>query len=795
MFKNYILTAFRNLIRQRVYSLINITGLALGLAACAVLFLWIHYHLSFDNFHEKSDRIYRPIINTSTPGLNEIHHCGSPGIFTDLFNLEFPEIEKTVRLYRPRQATRLRINDKVSDHYNIYWTDPSFFNIFTFPLKYGNIQTALQDPGSIVLSAKVAHALFGNDNPVGQFIQMNDQSQVKVTGVLQPIPDHSHLQFDFLVPYNPTWLTKYNQAHPMDSDFLAYLLIKPETDIQAIEIRMPAMLTKYYPEVAENVNIYFQQMDKIHLHSAHITYSQWSWRTTDIKLIYLFAAVAILILAIACINYINLTTARAARRAREIGIRKTIGSTRLQVILQFLGESVLITTLAVVLSRVLIQAGMPLLNNLFRGELNLSGLNTFELTGWMLGFGLIIGLMTGWYPAMMLSFPNPQSLFKPKHAKSARGFSLRRLLVVIQFCITMILIIFSFTIGKQLTYIQNQSLGFNKDQVLSIKMPDNVGDNFETIKHQLLEQSAVTEVTAMGPHNFAGFQGKTFEFEGQMDDQWWSTSCSGVDFNFIEFMDMTIVEGRGFFRQFESDANRTYVINESLKRKLGWETAVGKRFRIPEHQNETGIVIGVVKDFNFRSLHQPVEGCALFLKPDTLNQMMIRANANQFPDVMKKAREIWKQYAPESVFQYFFLDGHFDHQYRSERNARNVINVFSIWALFVAGIGLLGLISYSTEQRSKEIGLRKVLGASVGGVMLLFTREYLILLTISVAVAWPLSWMLVTQWLNGFAYRTTIGPGIYLLAWAMTLMTAGLIISIQLIKVATANPVNSLRYE
>lgn len=794
MLKNFITTTIRNLLKHKTYSFINIIGLALGLAACTVLFLWIQYHLSFDNFHEKSDRIYRPIINTSTPGLNEIHHCGSPGIFTELIKMECPEVKNAVRLYRPRWATRLRKEDKISDHYNIYWTDPSFFDLFSFPLMYGDTKTALEDPNSIVINKSIAHSFFGDANPVGEFIQLNNQ-HIKVTGVFEPLPDNSHIQFDFIVPFNPNWLSDYNVNHRMDSDFLAYFLMQPGSNIKDLKSKMPALVEKYYPQVHENVNIYFQPLKKIHLYSSHIEYSQWSWRNTDITLIYIFGAIAVLILAIACINYINLTTARAVRRSKEVGIRKTIGSTRTQLILQFLGESVLITIIAVIVSGLLIQLSMPLLNNLFRGELDIPTNRLWQIFGGMLGFGLIVGLLTGWYPAMLLSFPKPQSLFRPEHPKGLRGFSLRRLLVVVQFCITMILIILSFTIAKQLTFIQNKNLGFNKDQVVSIKMPNEIQANFEGIKHELLNEASVSDVTAMGPHNFAGFQGKTFEFEGKTADQWWSTSCSAIDYNFIDFMDMEMIEGRDFSKNFGADINRAYIINESLKKKLGWEQPIGKRFNIPEHQNEMGTVIGVVKDFNFRSLHQPVEGCAFFLKPDTLNQMMIRAEANQFPTIMDKAKQIWSQHTPDVVFEYFFLDSHFEHQYRSEARARSTINVFSIWAIFVAGVGLLGLISYSTEQRSKEIGLRKVLGASVGRVILLFTKEYMILLTISVIIAWPAAWLLVNQWLSGFAYRTHIGFGIYLLAWVVTLLTAGLIMAGQLVKVAIMNPVKSLRYE
>lgn len=795
MFKNYVITAFRNLLRERVYSIINIVGLSMGLAACMVLFVWVQYHVSFDQFHEKADRIYRPIVHSETSGSNVTDHCGSPGIVTDLMLNEFPEIETRVRLFRPQESTKLRNGEQISVQRNVFYTDPTFFDIFSFPMKYGNAGQALSEPSSIVLSEEVALALFGDVNPVGQYVRFNAEGNAKVSGVLKTLPNNSHLQFAALLPFSKTWLTAYIDAHPFDSDFLSYILLRPGVNIDDLEKKLPGLFQRYYPDFVGKASIYFQALKDVHLHSGHITFNHMSWRSVDIMYVYLFSTIAFIILLIAGMNYINLATARGTRRAKEVGIRKAIGSTRKQIAGQFIGESLILTILATLVGYLLIEICMPLLNQLFGDELIFTPLLRLKLFGFMMLLALTVGLLTGWYPAFVLSTPNPQEILRSARNKSSQGFGLRRLLVIIQFCITMILIVMSFTIEKQLRWIQNRNLGFDKAQVVSIKMPGPVQADYKVVEQRLLQQSWIEGITAMGPFDFSGFQGKQILFEGQLPKDIWVVSVCGVDFNFADFCGLKILEGRDFSPKFETDKHGAYLINETLKKKLGWDNPIGKRFRIPDHLDEQGTVIGVVNDFNFRSLHEKVEGCALFVKPEVLNHMTIRARGDKIPDMLKLAESIWAEYAPDAVFQYQFLDDHYAYQYRSEEKTRNIINVFALWAIFVASIGLLGLISYSTEQRTKEIGLRKVLGASVGNIMLLISKEFFFLLGVAVLIAWPVAWMLSKEWLGSFAYRTQIPAWVYLLSWVITCFVTMLVMAGQVMKAACANPVEAFRSE
>lgn len=796
MFKNMLKTMFRNIIRQKSYTTINVTGLAMGLAACMILFMWIQYHLSFDQFHEKADRIYRPIIRTNTSGLNQLDLCGSPGLLADLITSEYPEIENRVRLFRPREAVQIRNGETVIAYRDLFYTDPSFFAIFSFDFKYGDPAISLADPGGIVLSEETALALFGDENPIGRQVVVDGQANFFITGVLKKLPLNSHLRFKVLAPFNKTWLADYIKNHQYDSDFLSYLLFRPGTNLTDLETKMADLIDKYYPEFGrERLQIYFQPLKKIHLYSANIDYNQWSWRSLNIAYIYLFVAIAVLILFVAAINYINLATARARRRAKEVGIRKTTGATRIQLILQFMGESVVLTFFAMLLGFILIELGLPLLNELFENELNFGYVNRLHLLGFMSLLALFVGIVTGWYPAIVLSKPMPYDAFTISKSKGGKGISLRRCLVVAQFCVTMLLIVFSLTIEKQLRWIQSQNLGFNKAQVVTFSMVPPVQRNLETIRQNLLQNSWVSGVSAMGPFDLSGFQGKQFWYEGQIQDDLWVTSCSSVDYHFVQFYGLTITEGRDFSEQLETDKNGAYIINETLKKKLGWETAVGKQFWIKEHMPAPGIVVGVVNDFNFRSLHDKVEGCALFIKPEVLKHIAVRAQPEKIPELISTMREIWKQYAPDAAFEYYFYDDFYAHLYLSDQKVRKIVNAFSLLTLFVAGIGLLGLISYSTEQRTKEIGIRKVHGASMSNILILLSREFFILLSLAVVVAWPVAWVLARRWLQNFAYHTQVDWGIFFISWAITLVLAMLTMAGQVLRAANANPVKALRYE
>ena len=794
MLKNYFLTTLRNMLRQKIYTVINITGLAIGLAACMILFIWIHNHLSFDRFHDKSDRIARMIMNIHIKGLDTELNAGTTAAMAPMFAAELPEIEKYVRIFRLHNTAMVRNGDVVQPYWEYYYADPSFFDIFSYEMLYGDPQTALVAPKSLVLTYEAANALFGKENPVGRFVQVSNESNYKITGVLKKLPVNTHLHFQVLASFDPAMLQDYIDNHPYDSQFISYALLKPGVDWKVLETKFPPLLRKIDPIVGDAVDIILQPLEKIHLYSNGIEADR-NWRKTDISIIYIFAAIAIMILMIACMNYINLATARARRRSREVGIRKAVGASKFELVWQFLGESVFLAFIAMFLGYLIIRLAMPLLDQLFDNELVIVPINHWQVFGWMSMLALVVGLVTGLYPAIILSTPTPKIALSLNKQTGESHFNLRRVLVVAQFVITMVLIISSFTITKQLRWIQNKDLGFNKEHVISFKMPPGVQENYEVIRQRLLQNTWISGVTGLGPNNMGGFWGKQFHYEGQPQEDPWFISCSAVDYDFMDFYGLHIVEGRNFSRDFETDKTDAYIINETLKRKLGWDTAVGKEFQIMEMKDRPGRVIGVVKDFNLESLHSNIEGLAFCIQPQILSYISVRcapANVSQLFDTM---HQIWAQYAPNAGFERFFLDDVYNQYYFSEQRAQHLMTVFSILAIFIACIGLLGLVSYSTEQRTKEIGVRKVLGATIGNIFVALLREFFIMLNIAVLIAWPMAWMISSKWLETFAYRTKIGISIYILAWMVTLLIAFLTIAGQVLKATLANPIKALRYE
>lgn len=795
MIKNIFKTAIRNIIKYRIYTTINVSGLAIGLAACMILYMWVNYHLSFDNFHDNSDRICRPILDINVTGLNPSMHCGSTGIMAPALKNDYPEIEEYVRLFRREESVKIRNGEVKHDYWEFYYSDPAFFKIFSFESKYGNPETALLDPNSMVLTEEASLALFGNENPVGKFVEVGGKTHYKITAVLKKLPVNSHIQFQILTSYDQNWLEDHIKNTKYEPDFYTYLLLRSGTNIKRLNENLKAFIPKYFNELAGQVKIFVQPLKDVHLYSSQFISDRFDWRSVDIAYIYIFSAIAILILLIACINYVNLATARARRRAREVGIRKTSGASRLQLILQFLGESVMLAILAMLLGYLLIELGLPLLNSLFDHELQFGHTSRFQIFGSMFLLALLVGLITGWYPAFVLSLPQPQNALKLSNDKRSGGIGLRRVLVIVQFFITMILVVVGFTINKQLNWIHNKNLGFHKEQVFSFRMPEEIRSHYKTIKNKLLENAWITNVSAMGPKNFPGLEGKRFEFEGMVNDEWWSTQCSSVDFDFVRLFGLKVVEGRDFSESMETDKCRAYIINESLKKQLGWDSAVGKKFWIPELMKSPGEVIGVVKDFNWRSLHENVNGVAFFIKPEARKYIVVRCLPETTSSLMGVMRLMWQTYAPNATFEYSFVDDTYARLYLSEQKTKRIINAFSILAMFIACLGLLGLIAFSTEMRKKEIGIRKVLGSSIYQILIILSREFVLLLCLAAAIAWPVAWYITSNWLENFAYRVPIGIGIFVLSWIITLIIALLTMAGQVIQAARTNPVEAFRNE
>jgi putative ABC transport system permease protein len=797
IFLNYLIVAIRNLKRQKIYTLINVLGLTIGFISCLIIFMWVNYHLSFDNFHKNRDNIYRSILDVKIDGLTPMQHCGSLEWVGPTLKQDYPDVVNYVRLFKLNRSISLHYHDNESVIYSFYFTDRSFFEFFDFDFLYGNSQKALMEPKSLILSQQLSKKIFGDENPVGKILEIDEHSTATVTGVLKKLPDNSHLQFDMLALFPNKWLLERqtSEQYKRDAPFYTYIMLPPGVDHNEFNKKITRHCDKYLPELSGKLGLYLQPLNKLHLHSGKIEFDHNHWRKVDILFIYIFSSVAFLILFIACINFINLSMAQYLRRSKEVGIRKVIGAQRFHLIIQFVGESVLLCFFAILFTGIFLEVILPMFGSLFNGEIDFIYSNKILLYGVMAVSPFCVGILAGIYPALSMSQTIPQKTIKAVNYKGQKGTTLRKIFVTIQFCVSIFFIVCSFFIVKQLNWISNKDLGFNKEQVITFKMPAEIQKNFNSIRQELLNNIIVSDISTLGPSNFPGFLGKMFHFEGQTQDQSWLTSCTAVGYDFIRFFDLKIVEGRDFSESMRTDAQNAYIINETLKKKLGWDTAVGKKFHIPDFNEKPGQIIGVVKDFNFESLHHEIDGLAMFVKPDLLNWMTARVATANIDSFMEIVKEKWAQYAPSAQFEYQFLDQIYENQYRGEKAIGKIVNTFSILAIFVACLGLLGLVSYTAELRTKEIGVRKVLGASIMNVILMISKEFIFLLSLAAVIAWPIAYCAMNKWFQNFIYQIELSWWVFLSAGMIALGIALLTVFWKVLRVATANPIKSLRYE
>jgi len=796
VFGNYIKVALRNLLRHKVYSAINITGLAVGLASCLVIALWVQFHLSFDSFHRNADRIFKVITIAKFSGSSSQYAGITPPPLGPSMLNDYPEVKSYCRI---KENGRLTIEKQGKPLYieRLFRADSSIFDIFTFEPVAGELKSALSGPNSLVLTEETAKKLFGDGNPIGQSLKEADGQEYRITAVVKKFPRNSHFQFDALFSFSSCpsdWLNNY-----LNFTLNTYLLLEKGTDTRALEAKFPGFLKKYAPDYANNFFFYLQPLRDIHLHSANII-EQINWNQTDIRYVHIFSAVAVLILIIACINFMNLATARSTKRAREVGLRKVLGSNRSQLIRQFLGESVFLSFCAVVLALVLIELFMPYLNEYF-GEgfdFNYSKNGSFLLE--LAGVALFTGFFAGIYPAFFLSSFKPAAVLKGVLRDGSSGLWLRRTFIVLQFSISIILIIYTFFVVKQIDYMRSRNLGFDKNQVLILPLYWEMRTKLESLRHELLLNPAVAGVTAANASLGGPLSENFVIYEGMVPGDNKSALNLMVDHNFIPFYGLKLIAGRNFSVDFAADSSLSYIFNESLVKKIGWtpESAVGRKFNLDGFD---GTVVGVVRDFNFKSLHHEIEPLVLAYDPvdaagyHTLGVASVRIRPENTAATLDWLKGVWMRYSPLDLFSYSFLDEDFARKYESEIMAGRMTGAFSGLAIFIACLGLLGLITYAAESRTKEIGIRKVLGASVKDIVLLLSQEFIWLLCLAILIAWPVAWYMINRWLENFAYRIEIGWMTFLLGGVIALVIAALTVGYQAVKAATANPVEALRYE
>ncbi len=779
MLFNYLKIAFRNLLKHRGYSLINIAGLAIGMASCLLILLYVSDELSYDRFHRHADRIYRATLE-SAQGRIEV----TPSIVGPLFQREFPEVERMARFYEITKYGAVVVQqERIFQEARFWYADSTVFEIFSFPFLLGEAKTALARPNTIVLTQTTAKKYFGAANPIGQTLRVNNTRDFEVTGVIAEVPRHSSLQFDFLASY--VSLTNEWAKNEVwgSANLYTYLLLHASANPQTLEARGLDLLERDKIEYWKKISL--QKLTRIHLY--------WSG---DIANVYIFSTIAALILLIACINYMNLATARSARRAREVGVRKVLGAQRLQLALQFYGEIGLLTAIALLLAGLIVELALPAFNSLSGKQLSaaLFGNSSF---GWMIAaIGLLVSFIAGSYPALMLSNFQPASVLKSALKLSGGGAGFRRGLVVLQFVISMALMSGTLVVADQLAYLRNKKLGFEQEHVLILPMRERtIRQNYPALKGALLQHANIISVSGT-----AGFPGRvlggySMAAEGLPAGQFPPVTGYQVDHDIVKTLNLELLAGAGFPPNWSNAQGYAYLINTRALQALGWELegAVGKWLNLRD--NRLGRVVGVVKDFHFASLHREIGPLAMFIEPQEFKHLLVKIRPQDLAGTLAFMQKQWRELAPASPFEFTFLDREFDALYRSEQRAGRLLRVFAGLAIFIACLGLLGLASFTAEQRTKEIGIRKVLGASIASVLGLLSKDFMQLVLLAFAIATPLAWLAMRHWLQSFAYRIELSLSIFVLAGSAAFIIALLTVSAQALKAAAANPVEALRYE
>ncbi|MFZ5517561.1 MAG: ABC transporter permease [Candidatus Zhuqueibacterota bacterium] len=787
MFKNYLTIALRNIKRYKGYSFLNVIGLAIGMAVCTLILLWVQDELSWDRFHKNNDHIFR-VISEDRSGGNLIRSVGSPSLIGPTLVEEYPEVENFTRVQSGWSNWYLHLGDKIFITEKLACADPSFFEIFQFPFLKGDPKTALHDRYSIVLTERLAKKIFGDDEPMGKIVQMSD-TDLKVTGVMKDIPHNSHLQFDYIFPVIN--MTEWRESK-LDSwtytQFTTYILTKKNIDLNDLKQKMAGMVIKNIPD--SKITLDLQPLKSVHLHSMHLN----SWNIVypnpgNITYIYIFSIVAILILALACINFTNLSTARSGARAKEIGIRKVTGAQRRDIIIQFLGETLLLSFLALFVSIILVEILLPTFNSLASKQLSLDPTKNLSSLFVLLGIVILTGIVSGSYPALYLSSFQPAGVFRAMAQFSAgKGGALRKVLVVSQFSITITLIILTAVIYWQLHFIQNKDLGFDQNNIISFASYGQYGMNFEAAKNELLQNPNILSVSQAFPPG-PGFGGTTqVQWEGKDPTREIMLFSDLGDYDFLKTFGLKMAAGRFYSREFISD-DANFVLNESAIKRMDLNEPIGKRLTI---NGKTGTIIGVVKDYHGGSLRNFIQPKVISLRNGFF--VCVKYSGSE-QGIVSYLEQKWKKFVPGHPFRYQFLDESIENLYTTERKIGKIFGYFSGLAIFIACLGLFGLASFMAGRRTKEIGIRKVLGAKVAGIVLLLSGEFTLWVLIANIISWPVAYWAASQWLQGFSYRINLGWEPFVLSAMVVLVISIFTVSYQAIKAAVTNPVESLHCE
>ena len=787
MLRNYLTVAYRDLIRHRVYSAINVVGLAIGIAFSILAFLYVRHEWSFDAFHERADRIYR-VYNRGEVGEGSVATAIMPGPLGPALAEAFPEqMQRVVRIHSTSRT--FRYGDR-SFRERIAYVDPGFWDVFTFPLLKGDPKTVLDRKDAIVISEKAARRFFGREDPLGKSISFTRDSEVRqvlISGILKDVPEASSIQFGFLQSFENVEdaLNTWN----MTSNTSIYALLRDRIDVAALEGLFPRFITWSWPIMGEKQELKLQPLEDVHF-SPDIRGPE---PATDRAYSYILLCLAILILLIACVNFTTLALGRSPSRAREVGIRKVAGARRTQVIARFLSESILLSLVALVVGLVLAEVLMPLFNSLMDQELSLAANLDASAVAALIGLALIVGLSAGSYPAFVLSGFVPIHVLNNRLRIVGAGL-ISRFLLVFQIAMSAALVICALVVTLQLDYLRNRPLGFDSEHLIGVwqagKLRDQGKEGIETYRDALLSHHAILGVTGMF-HLMDNRQ----RSRGGVDHE--GTAIKGVevfyvDYDFLPTLDIALIEGRNYSRDLAADPAASVVINETLASQLGPGSPIGKTLKFFDEMT----VIGVVNDFHFRSLHHKIGPALLKCDPDhPFSRLVVRVRPDDIPGTLAHMKDQWEAVTPSSGFRYFFLDESIDRQYRTEERLHRIIGYGTLLAISVGCLGAFGLTAFAVTRRTKEIGIRKISGASVTDVVSLLSREFVLLAGIANVIAWPAAWWAMDRWLRDFAYRIDPGVGTFVMGGVLTFAVVLLTVSARTVRAARANPVDALRYE
>ncbi len=795
MFKNYLKTTIRNIIKHKGYSLINIVGLTLGLALFILIASYVQFEFSFDKFHKNYDRIYRVEVDFDGKGqLLAFSHVPLGPVLVK----EYPEFLQNVRILNMGPNQLLSYNEDIKFYEGRgWWAENTFFDIFSYRLIHGDPKTALIEPFSIVLSQDLAEKYFPGENPLGKIIRFNNNYDCTVTGIIENCPENSHIQYNYLISYS-SYKTIVNSDYFNEWHRIAnfnYVILSEQASLSEINEKIRDVIRKNFREDVPS-HVYLKPLSQFHFHSNIL--GDVGPRG-DLNKITIFSAIGLFILLIACINFMNLSTARSAQRAKEVGLRKVVGASRFNLIRQFLGESLLFSFTALLLSFILAALLLPEFNSIIQRAMPVSMLANGLMIIGMVAITLFVGLLAGSYPALILSNFQPVNILKTSHRSSKRHTFIRKTLVVFQFVISICLIVGTLIIYQQMNFMKNKKLGYTKENILVTEfrqMDAKTIKKYETMKNELLKYPNISNISIS--RHIPSFNGSSFivlDWKGSQADDKAYINLNYVDNNYLETYGISLSAGRNFFENETGDSTISCIINETAAKRFGWEMPIGKRL------GGNIYVVGIVRDFHFASLRDEIQPMLLYPLREPIsgsrarNQFSIKISPQNIDETLKLIRAKYEALFPQDIFEYRFYDEDIDRMYRSEKRTAKTITYFSVLAIFIACLGLFGLASFTAEQRTKEIGIRKVIGATVPNIITLLAKEFTRWVLVANIIAWPIAYYAMNKWLQEFAYRTNIGIWIFVVSAVMTLIIALFTVSYQAIRAALTNPVDSLKYE